>query len=158
LGSCGLAFADAVAGKKTEPANWAPTVAIAPIKERRSLNPDPDSRFSRFFDVIPAPSCRYYPSRSSITEIAHLSIKITRSPGPVQFVVVDVGVAPRWIPASECFEFWKNEAKPHLAGDTKVDLNEFHGGYCYFASQWEGKRPRRSYCWKKVTDREYECN
>lgn len=59
--------------------------------------------------------------------------------GTVQFVVVDVGVAPRWIPASECFEFWKNEAKPHLAGDTKVDLNEFPGGYCYFASQWEGE-------------------
>ena len=34
--------------------------------------------------------------------------------GPVQFVVADVGVAPRWIPASECFDFWKREAKPHL--------------------------------------------
>ena len=59
--------------------------------------------------------------------------------GTVQFVVADAGVAPRWIPASECFDFWKNEAKPHLASDTKAVLNEFPGGYCYFASQWEGE-------------------
>lgn len=60
--------------------------------------------------------------------------------GPVQFVVVDVGVAPRWIPASECFDFWKNEAKPHLANGTKASLKEFPGAYCYFASQWEGEK------------------
>jgi hypothetical protein len=30
--------------------------------------------------------------------------------GPVQFVVADVGVAPQWIRASECFDFWKQEA------------------------------------------------
>ena len=58
--------------------------------------------------------------------------------GPVQFVVADVGTAPRWIPASECFVFWKNEAKPHLA-NTKASLSEFPGGYCYFASQWEAE-------------------
>jgi len=37
----------------TEAANPAPRVAIVPIKDRRFLNADPDSRFSRFFDVIP---------------------------------------------------------------------------------------------------------
>src|ERR1700681_4203632 len=47
--------ADAVLGKMTEPAKPAPRVAMAPIKERRSLDADPDSRFSRFFDVIPTP-------------------------------------------------------------------------------------------------------
>ena len=57
--------------------------------------------------------------------------------GTVQFVVADVGVAPRWIPACECFDFWKNEVKPHLASGAKAALNEFPGGYCYFASQWE---------------------
>jgi hypothetical protein len=57
--------------------------------------------------------------------------------GTVQFVVADVGVAPRWIPASECFDFWRNEIKAHLASGTKAALNEFPGGYCYFASQWE---------------------
>src|SRR6266446_2424131 len=49
----GVGCANAVAGRTTEPANPAPRVAIAPIKERRSLNADPDSRFSGFFDVIP---------------------------------------------------------------------------------------------------------
>lgn len=61
--------------------------------------------------------------------------------GPVQFVVVDVGAAPRWIPASECFQFWKNEAKPHLVSGAKASLDEFPGRYCYFASRWEGREP-----------------
>jgi hypothetical protein len=43
------------------------------------------------------------------------------------------------VPSSECFDFWKNEAKPHLASDTNAVLNEFPGGYCCFASQWEGE-------------------
>jgi hypothetical protein len=51
----GVASANAVAGKITEPANPAHRVAIAPIKERRSLNACPDLRFRRFFDVIPSP-------------------------------------------------------------------------------------------------------
>jgi hypothetical protein len=59
--------------------------------------------------------------------------------GPVEFVVVDVGVAPRWIPQNECFNFWKHEAKSHLASGMKVVLSEFPGGYCYFASHWEGE-------------------
>ncbi len=57
--------------------------------------------------------------------------------GPVQFVVVDVGAAPRWIPARECFHFWKTEAKPHLASEERVSLQDFPGEYCYFASQWD---------------------
>lgn len=61
--------------------------------------------------------------------------------GAVQFVVVDVGAASRWIPASECFRFWQNEAKPHLASGTEVSLNQFPGGYCYFACRWEGREP-----------------
>src|ERR1700674_207207 len=78
LSASGVASAKAVAGKMTEPANPAPRVAIAPIKERRSLNADPDSRFRRFFDVIPNPHLSFsaFP-RFSITEIAYLSIKIT---------------------------------------------------------------------------------
>ena len=59
--------------------------------------------------------------------------------GPVQFVVADVGEAPRWIPASESFQFWKQEAKPHLATEARASLDQFPGGYCYFASQWEGE-------------------
>jgi hypothetical protein len=58
--------------------------------------------------------------------------------GPVQFVVADVGVALRWIPASECFSFWKNEAGTHLVSGDRIVLDDFPGGYCYFASHWEG--------------------
>src|SRR4029077_3041251 len=56
LPASGVGCANAVAGTTTEPANHAPRVAIAPIKERRSLNADPDSRLSTFFDAIPAPT------------------------------------------------------------------------------------------------------
>jgi len=59
--------------------------------------------------------------------------------GSIQFVVADIGVAPRWISGSECFDFWKNEGKPHLASEANASLNEFPGGYCYFASHWEGE-------------------
>jgi hypothetical protein len=61
--------------------------------------------------------------------------------GPVQFVVADVGAAPRWIPESDNFRFWKEEAKTHLASDAKVHLAEFPDQYCYFASQWDAHRP-----------------
>lgn len=72
--------------------------------------------------------------------LTHDDVREFLASGPVQFVVADVGVVPRWIPASECFDFWKNEAKPHLATGTKASLDEFPDGYCYFASQWEGEK------------------
>ena len=71
--------------------------------------------------------------------LTHDDVREFLASGPVQFVVADVGVAPRWITASECFDFWKNEAKPHLASAEKAFLKEFPGGYCYLASQWEGE-------------------
>jgi hypothetical protein len=70
--------------------------------------------------------------------LTHDDVRELLASGPVQFVVADVGVAPRWISASECFAFWKNEAKPHLASGANASLNDFSGGYCYFATQWEG--------------------
>ena len=60
--------------------------------------------------------------------------------GCVQFVVAELGAPLRWIPASECFDFWKKEAKPHLARGKNASLNEFPGRYCYFASQWDGEK------------------
>lgn len=57
--------------------------------------------------------------------------------GPVQFVVADVGRPLRWIPTRECRHFWRDEAKPHLASEARAYLDDFPGGYCYFASQWE---------------------
>jgi hypothetical protein len=62
--------------------------------------------------------------------------------GAVQFVVADVGAAPHWIPQGDCFRFWKDEAKTHLASEAKARLEEFPGEYCYFASQWEPQRPQ----------------
>jgi hypothetical protein len=59
--------------------------------------------------------------------------------GAVQFVVAEVGAAPRWIPTSQSLDFWKNEVKPHLASGAKASLDEFPGGYLYFASQWGGE-------------------
>lgn len=57
--------------------------------------------------------------------------------GGVQFVMADVGVAMRWVPLGECYEFWKREVLPHLADpESPVSLNEWPGGYFYFASEW----------------------
>jgi hypothetical protein len=61
--------------------------------------------------------------------------------GPIQFVIVDVGSPPYWIQLTECFQSWKSEACPHLAKKTQVVLEEFPGGYDYFASQWDGGDP-----------------
>jgi hypothetical protein len=55
--------------------------------------------------------------------------------GPVQFVVVDVGSPPFWIPLGDCYRFWKEEARPHVA-EARVPLDAFPDGYCYFASNW----------------------
>ena|SRR5947199_3531627 len=57
--------------------------------------------------------------------------------GPVQFVVADIGAAPQWVPERECFHFWKDEVRPHLANDGIVRLDEFPGAYCYLAFRWE---------------------
>jgi hypothetical protein len=59
--------------------------------------------------------------------------------GPLQFVVVNVGSAPRWVELNKCFEFWKNEVLPHLAKNSHAILNDYPDQYCYFASQWNGE-------------------
>jgi hypothetical protein len=60
--------------------------------------------------------------------------------GPVQFVVVDVGVAPRWMELGDCYDFWKGEARPHVADPASgAALKDFPDEYCYFASQWESE-------------------
>jgi hypothetical protein len=62
--------------------------------------------------------------------------------GPVQFVVVDIGSAPRWIALSDCYLFWKGEAKMHVVAlGSRVVLEEFPGRCYYFASEWEGGLP-----------------
>ncbi len=64
--------------------------------------------------------------------------------GPVQFLVVDVGAKPLWVPEENCFAFWKGEVKPHLADPDQTAYKEqFADGYCYFAAKWriEGGSP-----------------
>jgi len=57
--------------------------------------------------------------------------------GPVQFVFVDVGFRPQWIPLELCYDCFKNQVRPHLANASeRVLLDNFPGGFCYFASQW----------------------
>jgi hypothetical protein len=58
--------------------------------------------------------------------------------GPLRFVVADCGHPLRWIPEDECFGFWKTELKRRLADPgVDIDLDEFLGGYCYLASEWD---------------------
>ena len=56
--------------------------------------------------------------------------------GPVRFAVADCGERLRWIDRHNCFEFWKNEVKAHIAAPEQLDLAAFHGEYCYVASEW----------------------
>jgi hypothetical protein len=57
--------------------------------------------------------------------------------GPLQFVVVEIGFKPRWLPEADCFTLWKAEVQPHLpARGMPARLEEFPNGYCYFASEW----------------------
>jgi hypothetical protein len=60
--------------------------------------------------------------------------------GRVQFVVADIGASLRWIPAGECYDFWKRDLQLHLAApDSKPSLDDGPDGYCYFASEWSSR-------------------
>jgi hypothetical protein len=57
--------------------------------------------------------------------------------GRVRFVVANVGLPLRWIPESECFQFWQEECRSHLADPEKpAPLEAFPGEYCYSPSEW----------------------
>lgn len=64
-------------------------------------------------------------------------IKTLLKQGPVQFVVADVGHPFAWIPVKNCFDFWKEELKTHLAEGDSFYLADYSGEYCYVALQWE---------------------
>ena len=86
-----------------------------------------------------------YTSKDRKSYLSEEDIKRMLQLGPVQFVVIDVGLAPKWIPVSERFDFWKTEVLCHLAApDSKPSLNDFPGSYFYWASEWkspEGSPP-----------------
>jgi hypothetical protein len=60
--------------------------------------------------------------------------------GRVQFVVADLGLPLHWVPVDECYDFWKTEVRLHLAlPESRVVLEDFPDGYCYFAFEWSGR-------------------
>ncbi len=63
-------------------------------------------------------------------------IKTLIQQGRVEFVVADVGKGLEWVDPTDCFTFYKREIKPHLAGSSRIELEQFPGEYCYFASDW----------------------
>jgi hypothetical protein len=58
--------------------------------------------------------------------------------GPVRFAVAMMLSPFSVVPEQECYEFWKSEVQPHLVSDPNdgASLDDFPGGYCYFASEW----------------------
>lgn len=60
--------------------------------------------------------------------------------GEVQFVVVDVGLKPRWIDLNDCYRFWMDEVQHHMVEpESKVALDQLPGCYGYSASEWQSE-------------------
>ena len=76
-------------------------------------------------------------SATEVRDLAAEHIRDLLRAGPVRFVVADVGSPLRWVPVSDCFRFWKAEVQSRVAGPGGAYLDDFPGGYCYFASEWE---------------------
>jgi len=68
-------------------------------------------------------------SSSDIRELLRL--------GPVQFIVVDVGLKPRWIELGDCYRFWMDEVQHHLAEPDTRDAK--NGVYQYWAVEWHSQ-------------------
>jgi hypothetical protein len=83
-------------------------------------------------------------SDKQLRELNAADIACLLRAGKVQFVVANVGDPLKWIPVVECYDFWKSEAKDHLAEPAaKNYLENFPDAYCYFASEWmsDGEEP-----------------
>ena len=72
-------------------------------------------------------------SADAITSLLHAT--------KVNFAVADAGLPLKWIPAEECFSFWKTEVKQRLVDPARADtgfrLKGFPDEYCYLASEWK---------------------
>ncbi len=76
-------------------------------------------------------------SENKVRELSSSDVADLLSAGRVRFVVADIGSRLRWVLPEECYEFWKSEAKAHIAEpDANNYLENFPGEYCYFASEW----------------------
>ncbi len=72
-----------------------------------------------------------------LRELSSDQIRELLRAGPIRLVLADVGSGPGWISEARCFAVWKEEVCPHLADPGKLArLDDFPGGYCYFASEW----------------------
>jgi hypothetical protein len=55
-----------------------------------------------------------------------------------QFVVADAGHPLQWVPASDCFRFWKEEVAPRLVepGTQAFRPDAYPGAACFVACEW----------------------
>ena len=57
--------------------------------------------------------------------------------GRVRLVIANCGDPLRWTQTADLFSVWKREIKPRVVAPTgRFGLDDFPGGYCYFASEW----------------------
>ena len=71
-------------------------------------------------------------------ELSSADVRALLRMGPVQFVVVDVGVKPRWIDPKDCYGFWMDEVQSHFAEPTSENAAlQVSNVYCYWASEWQ---------------------
>lgn len=74
---------------------------------------------------------------SRVRELSSADIRELLLQGEVHFVVVDVGLKPRWIELNDCYRFWMDEAQHHFAEPDRASPEAKTGVYSYHASQWQ---------------------
>jgi hypothetical protein len=81
-------------------------------------------------------------SLTKVRDVGAAAVADLLRDGPVRFVVADLGSGLSWVPADECYRFWKAEVKPRLvepaAAEAGFRSGDYPGGYCYLASEWAG--------------------
>jgi hypothetical protein len=83
---------------------------------------------------LPSPLATAKPLRN----LAGTDVRELLRNGPVRFAVAVMLSPFRVVPEHRCYEFWESEVQPHLVSDPYdgAALDDFPGGYCYFASEW----------------------
>lgn len=77
-------------------------------------------------------------SNTKLRDVGVTNIKDLLRLRSVRFAIADIGKSFEFIPDNESYNFWKTEAKIHLAEpESKAFLEDFPNGYCYFASEWK---------------------
>lgn len=57
----------------------------------------------------------------------------------VQFILADCGLALKWIPIEQRFEFWKKVRQQIAHPEKPIYLKQFPNETAYIASQWRGQ-------------------